>query len=122
MRESGPDAAYAKYRKYFKDEGLKLSPLGGFQGWDGQIALIGGYDPGGFLDYVVEGYAGTHDELNSFFSYTSNGLNKHHEGWRKLRASVMNVANVFVATPIAVPSMIPDYMRPLVLSSSASDE
>ena len=102
---------------YFKSrEDLKLSPLGGFQGKEGYIAIIGEYPPGGFLDYVVEGYAGTHDQLNSLFSYNSNGINKHLTGFKRSVASVMNVANVFVATPIAASSLIPDYMRPLVLS------
>ena len=47
-----------------------MSPLGGFQGAEGML-FGNGYRSGGFLDYIIEGYAGVHDTLNqSFFLHS----------------------------------------------------
>ncbi|MCL2459351.1 MAG: hemagglutinin repeat-containing protein, partial [Desulfobulbus sp.] len=83
-----------------------ISPLGGIQGWDGQLRLplIGDIKtpPGGFLDKLVESYAGTHDWLNSFIWYDTSGNAKNLDGTPLGKAGdVMNWVNVLLATPTA---------------------
>jgi hypothetical protein len=78
------------------------------------------YGPHGFIDYVLEGYAGVHDTLNQPFFYNSNGTLKSISnpivtGFGRF----VNAANVVLATPIVIPSLIPDYMRPLIWASKA---
>jgi len=51
--------------KYIKD-GNDISPLGGIQGWNGQVLGVS-YKPGGFADMVVESFGGTHDWLNYLY-------------------------------------------------------
>ena len=95
-----------------------LSPLGGFQGSDeGLITKYITYDPNGNMlertaNYVVEGFGGTHDALNQPFYYASNGMNRELTGFfEKGFGLIMNPINVFVAAPVVLPSLVPDYMR-----------
>lgn len=99
-----------------------LSPLGCFQGsaW----GCVGSesfwtYDPSGslrdrFANYIIEGYSGPHDALNSWLHYDRNGMNRNLTGFALGSSKVMNPLNVLIASPIVLPSLIPDYMRYMV--------
>ena len=88
-----------------------LSPLGGLQGGKGLI-FGKGYRPGSFVDYVIEGYSGVHDTFNQPYFYTSTGTNRFIEGfYQKAIGYAINSTNVLWASPIVLPSLIPDHMR-----------
>ncbi|WP_444895184.1 RHS repeat-associated core domain-containing protein [Microbulbifer sp. SSSA005] len=98
--------------KYYAHRGLKVSPLGGHQGGQGIIFSDKlSYSPGGFFDYMVEGFAGTHDSLNHWYHYNPNGTAIGRDGFSYWLGEGINAANVAIATPIVAPSLIPDYMR-----------
>jgi hypothetical protein len=97
---------------YYAHDKLVVSPLGGHQG--GQGIMFSDkltYSPGGFFDSVVEGFAGTHDSLNHWYHYNSNGTAIYREGGGYYFGEVLNGANVLIAAPIVAPAMIPDYLR-----------
>jgi len=116
--ESGAAAAYAEGKpldwilkhKYIPYKG-KLSPLGGLQG--GKGLLFGqSYSPDGFIDYILESYSGVHDSFNQPFFYSSNGTNVAFTSqWRINIGYIINPINVVLATPIVIPSLIPDHLR-----------
>jgi hypothetical protein len=71
-----------------------------------------GYRPGSFVDYVIEGYSGVHDTFNQPYFYTPNGTNRFIEGFsQKAIGYGINSTNVLWASPIVLPSLIPDHMR-----------
>jgi RHS repeat-associated protein len=86
------------------------SPLGGVQGKDPAylISKNWGYSPGSWADGLVEAYSGPHDWLNSHFFYDAMGNNRTINGWvtQKL-GTVLNAANVVVATPFVLASTSP---------------
>jgi RHS repeat-associated protein len=97
----------------FRGDGFKLggcrvpcrsSPLGGVQGDIGSF-LGFRYQPGSFLDQLVETYAGPHDFLNSPLFYDELG----NSAGRPAVLGLLNGANVLVATPFAAASVFPSY-------------
>ncbi|MGH8678571.1 MAG: RHS repeat domain-containing protein [Burkholderiales bacterium] len=97
----------------FRGDGFKLggcrapcnsSPLGGVQGRQG-IFVKWPYEPGSFLDRLVETFGGPHDFLNSPLFYDQLGNSVGRPGI----FGVINATNVFVATPFAAASVIPGY-------------
>lgn len=87
------------------------SLLGGVQGGPGSF-FGRAYAPGSFLDHLIETYAGPHDFLNAPAFYNSVGNNVVRTG---LLASIMepiSFANVAVATPFAIASVVPPYAYP----------
>ncbi|WKD51047.1 RHS repeat domain-containing protein [Microbulbifer spongiae] len=108
--------------KYYAHPGLKVSPLGGHQGGQGIIFSDKlSYSPGSFLDYMVEGFAGTHDSLNHWYHYNPNGTAIGRDGFSYWLGEGINAANVAIATPIVAPSLIPDYMRSTFYSELRDD-
>lgn len=81
--------------------------LGGFQGGDGYFFGIR-YEPGSFLDRLIETYAGPHDFLNRPVFYDQVGNNAGR--WIGLEA--ISAANVIVATPFAAASVVPTFAYP----------
>lgn len=87
------------------------SELGGHQGSQGQIALLGiqfNYEKGSFWDELAEAYAGTHDTLNSIIWYDSSGNGKNLDN--NLIGNIgdiTNMTNVGVATPFALSILLP---------------
>jgi len=80
------------------------SLLGGEQG--GQGYFFGNkYQPGSFLDHLIETYAGPHDYLNSPIFYNELGNNVGRSGIFQM----VNAGNVLVATPFAAASAVPAY-------------
>lgn len=85
------------------------SLLGGIQGGPGFFLNIS-YDPGDTLDYLVEAYAGPHDFLNSGYWYDSMGNIDQTVATGFFSSgfgTLLNGVNVLVATPLVIPSMIP---------------
>ncbi|MBM4197504.1 MAG: hypothetical protein FJ197_10505 [Gammaproteobacteria bacterium] len=82
----------------------KGSPLGGIQGGTGNVFGLR-YSAGSFFDRLVEAYSGPHDFLNSPLFYDAAGNNAP----RPFGLEVVNAANVFVATPFVLASVIPPY-------------
>jgi hypothetical protein len=98
------------YEEYVR-EVKGLSPLGGLQGGKGLI-FGKSYRPGGLVDYVIEGYSGVHDTFNQSYFYTSTGTNRFIEGfYQRAIGYVINSTNVLWASPIVLPTLIPDHMR-----------
>lgn len=97
--------------KFVELHGEWRSPLGGHQGGQGQMALLGfkfDYAPGSFWDMLAEGYGGTHDTLNSFIWYDKLGNGKNLDGTviGKI-GDVTNMTNVVLATPFAASVLFP---------------
>jgi filamentous hemagglutinin len=63
------------------------------------------YNPGSFLDHLVETYAGPHDFLNSPVFYDNFGNNIG----RSSLFNALNAGNVVLATPFAIASIVPTY-------------
>lgn len=80
----------------------KGSPLGGIQGEQGQFFGLD-YESGSFLDHLIETYAGPHDFLNNPIFYRNNG--NARSGF--FGDEIFNVANVAIATPFAMASIVP---------------
>ncbi|WP_260293455.1 hemagglutinin repeat-containing protein [Sedimenticola hydrogenitrophicus] len=93
--------------KYLHQHPEVISPLGGLQGGDGQIFGMP-YQPGGWIDRVVEAYAGPHDQLNSGTWYGPDGNIKTGltEEQRKV-GELQNKVNVLIATPYALSILLP---------------
>ena len=73
------------------------SPLGGVQGGTGSFLGIP-YEPGSFLDKLVESFGGTHDALNSLHYYNSVGNNAFDgEFW--------NAVDVLLAAPMGAATL-----------------
>jgi hypothetical protein len=106
--------ALAAYMEKFKALGRQPSPLGCHQGGPGCI-FGKPYQPGSLPDYIVEGFAGTHDFLNHPVYYNHDGTSKTFTGIAKRYGQFRNVTNVFLAAPIVLPSLIPDHLRYLAL-------
>ena len=68
------------------------------------------------FDYVVEGFAGTHDYLNHPVYYNPDGTSRTLTGLSRRYGQFRNVTNVFLAAPIVLPSLIPDQLRYLALT------
>jgi filamentous hemagglutinin len=107
--------ALDSYIEGFKARGKNASPLGCHQGGPGCI-FGKPYKPGSVFDYVVEGFAGTHDFLNHPVYYNSDGTSKALSGFSRRYGQFRNVTNVFLAAPIVLPSLIPDQLRYLALT------
>jgi filamentous hemagglutinin len=82
-----------------------VSTLGGFQGGPGQVTIpLAGsiyYQPGSFLDNLIEAYAGTHDTFNSGTWYDAQGNDKNLTGTTQAVGNITNYTNVIFATPFA---------------------
>jgi filamentous hemagglutinin len=99
------------------EEVLKLkpdlvSPLGGLQGGDGYINLgffKSDYEPGSFLDKLVEAYAGTHDWLNSSYWYDkeTGNIKQGMTQEQKDTGELLNIVNVVPATLFALSVLLP---------------
>ncbi|MCR4307318.1 MAG: glycine zipper family protein [Candidatus Berkelbacteria bacterium] len=88
-----------------------LSPLGCLQAGTGCV-FNRPYESGGIVDYVLEGYSGVHDTFNQPFYYTGDGYNRLVSGGiQSTVGRILNPLNVILATPIVLPSLVPDYMR-----------
>ncbi|MSQ98592.1 MAG: hypothetical protein EXR85_04760 [Xanthomonadales bacterium] len=124
--ESGAAAAFERgmpldevFDRFYIPNRRHLSPLGGLQGGPG-LLFNRPYAPGGFVDYVLEGYSGVHDSFNQSFFYTGNGTNiTFTSPIQKAIGYFINPANVVVATPIVLPSLFPDYLRFLYFAEQA---
>ncbi len=86
-------------------------PFGGFQGGAGTLFGIP-YSPGGFVDNVVEAFAGPHDWLGSWWSYDGNGDNYYQGSLfgrflsnyiSKQAASMMDQVMGGIDIPLAAP-------------------
>jgi len=97
-------------------ENQSKSPLGGTQGLEGQI-FGARYKPGGFNDFVVETYAGPHDQLNSWYWYDQFGNNKvfPKSSLANIFGQTLNAVDVFVATPLAISSLVQVYNPAITL-------
>ena len=82
----------------------KRGLLGGYQPGPGQIFGIE-YSPGSFGDWLVEGFSGTHDQLNSYYYYAADGSNLLGKG------DALSWANVAVAAPIVLPALAQPYVN-----------
>ena len=107
--------AVQSYIQKFGLLGNTASPLGCHQGGIGCIFGVP-YSSGSLADYVVEGFAGTHDYLNHSVFYNLNGTSKTLTGFYRHYGQFRNVTNVLLATPIVLPSLVPDYLRFLVMT------
>jgi hypothetical protein len=87
------------------------SLLGGAQGGSG-FFFGHAYAPGSFLDHLIETYAGPHDFLNAPLFYNSVGNNVVRTGVLSSIIEPVSFANVAVATPFAIASVIPPYAYP----------
>lgn len=87
------------------------SPLGGHQGGQGLMDVLGisfNYEKGSFWDRLAEGYAGTHDTLNSYIWYDQLGNGKSLGGTPiGVVGNITNMTNVGVATPFALSVLLP---------------
>lgn len=86
------------------------SPLGGHQGGEGQMSLLGiqfNYDKGSLWDKLAEAYAGTHDTLNSLIWYDELGNSKNLKGVIERVGTTTNMTNVGLATPFALSVLLP---------------
>ena len=100
-----------------------LSPLGCFQGSTEQCIGSWHFNPTGsqfkrFANYVLEGYSGPHDTLNSWYFYNGVGMNRHLTGFGQVLGRILNPVNVLLVTPIVLPTLIPDYSRHLFYAES----
>jgi hypothetical protein len=84
------------------------SPLGGVQGGPGRLFGMP-YEPGSFVDHLIETYAGPHDFLNSPIFYDALGNSAN----RPAILGLVNGANVVIATPFAAASVVPAYVYPI---------
>jgi len=107
--------AFDAYVKGFNEAGRKASPLGCHQGGPGCV-FGKPYSPGSLPDYIVEGFAGTHDFLNHPVYYNPDGTSKALTGINRRYGQFRNVTNVFLAAPIVLPALIPDQLRYLALT------
>ncbi len=82
------------------------SPLGGIQGQQGNF-IVWDYTPGGVIDFVVENFSGTHDYFNSGFWYDAIGNGKSLSSGAAIFGEILNGANVVLASPFAIASMLP---------------
>jgi filamentous hemagglutinin len=87
------------------------SLLGGAQGGSG-FFFGHAYAPGSFLDRLIETYAGPHDFLNAPLFYNSVGNNVVRTGVLSSIIEPVSFANVAVATPFALATVIPPYAYP----------
>ena len=93
-----------------ENPGLR-SPMGGWQGGAGMFAFFD-YKPGSVFDRIAEAYAGPHDMLNSAIWYDTSGNIKAGVvgSWLGAIGDVTNYTNVVLATPFAMPVLIPQEM------------
>ncbi len=101
----------ARYPQLYLSDG-SINPqhvqfLGGFQGGPGSFFGMP-YPPGGFLDHLIEHFAGPHDWLGSWWSYNGAGDNEpiasffgQHLG--TLGSKVMDAVSSVVDIPLAAP-------------------
>ena len=90
----------------FSDWVKDSAPLGGLQGSTGEIFGMS-YSGNSFWHGVVETYAGAHDFLNSWAYDNSTGYLRNLNGFESTVGAFTNPLNVVIATPIAVPSALP---------------
>lgn len=89
--------------------------FGLFQGDPGRLfGYI--YPPGGFVDRVVESFAGMHDFLNHPWFYNADGtshyfLHRNNPLTQRLGAAI-NAINVVLALPVGLSALVPTYMYP----------
>ncbi len=87
------------------------SPLGGHQGDQGQMKLLGiqfDYAAGSFWDKLAESFAGTHDTLNSIIWYDELGNGKNLDGTLIGNVgNVTNMTNVPLAMPFSLSVLLP---------------
>ncbi|MFK8047473.1 MAG: RHS repeat domain-containing protein, partial [Halioglobus sp.] len=111
---------YEALRNYWQN--VEPSLLGCHQGGTGCIISDRfTYTPdttiGRLIDYVVEGFGGSHDYANHWYHYNPNGTAIYRQsgsaGW--YFGEALNWANVALVSPIVLPSLVPDYSRFFVL-------
>lgn len=87
------------------------SPLGGHQGGEGQMSLIGmqfNYAKNSFWDKLAESFSGTHDTFNSFIWYDELGNGKNLENTLIGNVGeVTNMTNVPLAVPFSLSVLLP---------------
>lgn len=97
--------------QFMKQNPELISPLGGHQGGQGQMAMPGiqfDYAAGSFWDKLAEAYSGTHDTFNSFIWYDELGNGKKLDGSLLGQiGATTNMTNVLLATPFALSVLIP---------------
>jgi hypothetical protein len=89
--------------------------FGLFQGDPGRLFGYT-YPPGGFVDRVVESFAGIHDFLNHPWFYNADGtshyfLHRNSPLSSRLGATI-NAVNVLLALPVGLSALVPSYMYP----------
>lgn len=112
VKDGGGRFNVEKKPLYFANGDLnpdQIAPLGGFQGGPGSF-FGRPYLAGGFLDGLVEHFAGPHDWLGSWWSYDINGNNnptmsffgKFLPSWgARIMDSVSTVVDIPLASPFA---------------------
>lgn len=97
------------------------STLGGVQGSDGQMELLGfqfEYIAGSFWDKLAEVYAGTHDTFNSIIWYDKLGNGKNlNKTLLGTIGDITNITNVVLATPFALSVLLPPEVWNTVFNS-----
>jgi hypothetical protein len=88
-------------------KGVSESWLGGNQGQRG-VAFGIGYEPGSFLDRVIESYAGPHDWMSSF-RYGYHGTLIPYTTFGSAMYGVWSAVTIVPATPFAVATAIPTH-------------
>ncbi len=102
---------YVEYIKTGNPDLLKGNPLGGRQGLTKGRFFFLRYNPGDFLDHVVEAFAGPHDYLNSFYWYDSLGnIKTGLSSGQIFFGEVLNGINVAIAAPAVAASVVQSYV------------
>lgn len=122
--ENGKLLTVNQFIEKYADKYELRSPLGGAQGGEGQMKILGiqfDYAAGSFWDKLAEAYSGTHDTLNSVVWYDELGNGKALDGTiiGKI-GSVGNITNVGVATPFALSVLLPPEVWSAVFSALKS--
>jgi len=95
-------------KKLLDDNPQWRSPMGGWQGAAGQLKPLGDYVPGSFPDKLAEAYSGTHDTFNSSTWYGPDGTTKRGMSEaEKSFGELLNKANVLLATPFGLATLLP---------------
>lgn len=95
------------------------SPLGGHQASTGKFFFFD-YSGDSVWHNIVESYAGAHDFLNSWAYGSSTGYIRNLNLFERTIGGFTNVLNVAIATPIAVPTGVNQYLIPATLQQSVN--
>lgn len=91
-----------RWYPFAAQEAVQCSSLGCMQNGPGSVFGIS-YQKGGFVDMVVESFAGPHDKANSYWFYDSNGLIKNMAGRNVLALDLVTnyTTSLIFAAPFA---------------------